>query len=632
MSAFSKYRKIEINTKTIILYRTGLSIVEFESIDPINQTGLDTTWIGIETNRNIMIIGSIYHSPSYECDYRDIKHQMNQIKDITKNYNHVTYLLAGDFNAKHQIWGSTITDERGIQLNDWITSNKLSFMNDGTHTHTSLDKKEVLDITMISQNDMNLVKQWFVQDIPTNILNKKKHGKNSDETDFSDHRGIIMIINSDPKIKVRPNRITWNLDIKLVSKFNDELKEKMKEWKMAYDKLYHSIENVDLLVEYFQLIIVDTARRIFGFKKFCDDSVNWIDKKIHRLLEKKRKLGNNISHEIYKIKKKFGSIENASKYRKSRLKKQKKKLRKVQKKLRKKKRKNILLSTENIERLINNTNINKEKLFFNTYNKIAKRQSTHIPPLRDPSNDEIIAQTDMEIANKLHDYYSKKLDRNKYEKRHEMFHNYVESVMENYETNKNDNNNIVNRKFTEQEVLRVLNCINVQSAMAFDYIHYQLLVWSKFIILTNLTLLFNLVFVIHQYCPKAWKCGEIVPVPKPGRVPYYCKNIRPISILPGLGRIIGKLHCNRLLTDCIKRKILSKTNCAFQCNRGSDDIYNNLTESILQALQNGHFLELGFKDLQSAYDSVWIEGLLYRMKNEYGYDGNIIAWYLSFFN
>ena len=39
---------------------------------------------------------------------------------------------------------------------------------------------------------------------------------------------------------------------------------------------------------------------------------------------------------------------------------------------------------------------------------------------------------------------------------------------------------------------------------------------------------------------------------------------------------------------------------------------------------------MGFKDLASAYDSVCIEGLLYRMIHEYGYDGNIIAWFRDY--
>ena len=145
-----------------------------------------------------------------------------------------------------------------------------------------------------------------------------------------------------------------------------------------------------------------------------------------------------------------------------------------------------------------------------------------------------------------------------------------------------------------QEVLHVLNNINKRSAMAFDMVHYQLLVWCKEKIAFNLTKLFNLCFVKHQICPDIWKYGEYVPVPKPGRVPYYCKNIRPIMIIPGLGRIIGKLLCNRILTDCIKRKILTKNNIAFQCNKSPDDIVVSLTEKLYQSFQNGHFLKLHF--------------------------------------
>ena len=122
-----------------------------------------------------------------------------------------------------------------------------------------------------------------------------------------------------------------------------------------------------------------------------------------------------------------------------------------------------------------------------------------------------------------------------------------------------------------------------------------------------------------------WKYGEFVPVPKPCPVPYYCKNIRPIMILPGLGRIIGKLLCNRILTDCIERKILTKYNCAFQRNKSPGDIVNGLVEKIYRAFQNGHFMEIEQLDLKSAYDSVVAYSLLYRMINEFGFDGNIIA-------
>ena len=105
----------------------------------------------------------------------------------------------------------------------------------------------------------------------------------------------------------------------------------MKKWKQMYDQLKNDKDHLDLLVEYFQLIIVDAARKSFGFKKFCDDSINWIDRKVHHLLKKKKSIGNKISHEIFKLKKRYQNVQNAPKYRQSRLKKLKKMMRKLEK-------------------------------------------------------------------------------------------------------------------------------------------------------------------------------------------------------------------------------------------------------------------------------------------------------------
>ena len=82
MAAFPKYEKIEKDTKTLILYRIGLKIVEFDQMEPISDDGLDITWLGIETNRDFMIIGSIYHSPSYKCQYDEVIYQLNHIKTL----------------------------------------------------------------------------------------------------------------------------------------------------------------------------------------------------------------------------------------------------------------------------------------------------------------------------------------------------------------------------------------------------------------------------------------------------------------------------------------------------------------------------------------------------------------------
>ena len=194
---------------------------------------------------------------------------------------------------------------------------------------------------------------------------------------------------------------------------------------------------------------------------------------------------------------------------------------------------------------------------------MSNQTSISIPPLHNPNNDAIIITCDSEIADELHKYYCKPLKQNPYKAKHIAYHNHVDDLVENYPNNRNKNDSIVNRQFTEHDVLYVINNLNLNSAIAYDFVHYQLLHWTRLEMVHNLTNLFNMCYYIHQKCQSIWKYGEYTPVPKPGRVPYYCKNIRPISILPGLGGVIGKLLCNGVFTDCIERKILTKNNCAF---------------------------------------------------------------------
>ena len=630
MSLITGYEKIEHDNKTIILYKSDLNITTFNHFNQISQNGLNISWIGIITHRKIIVIGSCYHSPNFNCTYEEIIFQKNKIKKELKKYKKkIIFNINGDFNSKHLIWGSTETDRRGEYLLDWMGENGMSFLNNGDYTHTKVNGgKDVLDVMLMDINEQDIVTDWSCHSV---FSTRKRHTPQGMVTiPFSDHRGMICTLNLDPMYNERPDKICWNLDESKKKKLQDEIKHKMILWNEMYEKCKDDKDNLDGLVEYFQMLIVTTAQDVLGFKKYNSRSVNWVDSKVYDILNEKKKIKNKISHIISQMKKHFGTISRASRLSKRKLKRLKHRRNRLNKKLKKHKYNNMLKSTRKLESLINNPNVDKEKLFYDAVKKISNRTSVSIPPLRNPKTDEIIATSDKEIADELHKFYCKPPTRNPYEPKHIAYHNHVDNFVNNYANNHNKNDNIVNRKFTEQEVLYVINNLNINSSMAFDFIHYQILHWTKLEIVYNLTNLFNLCFYVHQKCPKIWKYGEFVPIPKPGRVPYYCKNIRPISILPGLGRVIGKLLCNRILTDCIDRKILTKNNCAFQRNKSPQDIVNRLVEKIYQAFQNGHFIEIEQLDLKSAYDSVVANSLIYRMINEFGFDGNIIAWYKDF--
>ena len=101
----------------------------------------------------------MYHSPSYNGDYDQVIQQKRRIMRELAHYNkHVVFMINGDLNSKHEIWGSTITDARDEYLLDWLGENKFTFLNNGDWTYKNANgKKDVLDMMAIDMMYENLV-------------------------------------------------------------------------------------------------------------------------------------------------------------------------------------------------------------------------------------------------------------------------------------------------------------------------------------------------------------------------------------------------------------------------------------------------------------------------------------------
>ena len=63
-------------------------------------------------------------------------------------------------------------------------------------------------------------------------------------------------------------------------------------------------ENVNKLVEYFQLLFVQCGIGIFGFKYYNSQDFNTLSKKAIVLMEEKKRISNQLSHLISQLKRK----------------------------------------------------------------------------------------------------------------------------------------------------------------------------------------------------------------------------------------------------------------------------------------------------------------------------------------
>ena len=182
MSKFMNYDLVlsETNTKTIILIKKEFQHEKIVDLK-CNDDGIDCIWVAIFCHKYIIIVGSIYHSPDRKFDNIDINvisNQMNTIKDRYKNdKKKIIFHLNGDWNAKHNMWGSTQTDNRGMNLLNWMTKFNMVSVNDGSPTHRNKNtgKEDAIDLTITSMESRKNIVRWKVYKNLTDSYNFSDH-------------------------------------------------------------------------------------------------------------------------------------------------------------------------------------------------------------------------------------------------------------------------------------------------------------------------------------------------------------------------------------------------------------------------------------------------------------------------
>ena len=113
--------------------------------------------------------------------------------------------------------------------------------------------------------------------------------------------------------------------------------------------------------------------------------------------------------------------------------------------------------------------------------------------------------------------------------------------------------------------------------------------------------------------PTAWKRARVIALRKPEKETYsVAKSCRPISLLSILGKTLESI-VHACITRVLEgRGLLSQLQLGFRKGREAIDGGWRLTHEVIQALQTRQQVQAITFHIQSAYDTVWHEGLLER--------------------
>ena len=129
--------------------------------------------------------------------------------------------------------------------------------------------------------------------------------------------------------------------------------------------------------------------------------------------------------------------------------------------------------------------------------------------------------------------------------------------------------------------------------------------------------------------PRIWKHSILVPVPKQGKSKSDENNYRPVALTSHTGKLMEKIILNRLTYYCDKNKIIPDSQAGFRKGRSTVDHLVKLTTQIKYQFARRKNVLATFFDVKKAYDHVWHDRLLYKLKS-IGLSGNIYFYIKSF--
>lgn len=134
----------------------------------------------------------------------------------------------------------------------------------------------------------------------------------------------------------------------------------------------------------------------------------------------------------------------------------------------------------------------------------------------------------------------------------------------------------------------------------------------------------------HGVLPESWRSADVFPIFKGKDAdPSLAKSYRPISLTCSLVKLLERLLLHRLVPYLEQKGFFNRFQSGFRREHSTLDQLYRLVDRIQRALEHRHYVSVAFLDIVAAFDTVWHDGLLYKL-HKAGVYGRSWRWIKSF--
>ncbi|KAL4083691.1 hypothetical protein QTP88_029007 [Uroleucon formosanum] len=169
------------------------------------------------------------------------------------------------------------------------------------------------------------------------------------------------------------------------------------------------------------------------------------------------------------------------------------------------------------------------------------------------------------------------------------------------------------KSFTPNDIKNAIQNYSLKKSPGYDLITAEVAKCLPKRAIVLLTVLINASLRL-AYFPQLWKFSIIIVFPKSKKPPDILSSYRPISLLPFFAKIFERLILKRILPYIFSNNIIPNTQFGFRASHATTHQLHRLVDAISFSLEKKKYCSCVFLDVSQAFDRVWHEGLLFKLK------------------
>ncbi|KAI5738278.1 hypothetical protein M8J77_004905 [Diaphorina citri] len=531
------------------------------------QSNFEAVVVEVHLKKKVQIC-NIYISPSQRFSSVDLEDISEQLRP--------PFIIVGDFNSHHVIWGSRTTNARGKEIEKWMLNKNIHLLNDGRNTYVSMSysTSSPIDLSFCSA-DLGLLFSWNVDE----------------DLHDSDHYPIMIKSLQREEENVYQDSSKWHFDRANWVDFSQQLTSKHEN--MVIDP------DINLAVEEFTQDIISACvnnipRSNPGNKK---PRVPWWNEDCYKAIKEKNKCFRRYKRTLL--------LEDFILFKRARA----------------ISRKTVWnAKKESWKHFIGSININtSSKEAWSNIKKILGKKSDQfgIPSLT-------IGTETITDKKKIADVLVETFHRNSDISQHSAtFHSYKEEMENQPLIIPTSNAAPYNAPITLKEMERVI-LKRKNSAPGMDQISYTMLKHIPKPSLLLLNKIYNKIWYTGVI-PQKWKEFVLSPIPKPNKDPLSPESYRPITLASCLFKILEKIVNDRLFSTLDSQNYFNKIQCGFRKQHSTIDALVHLENHVRDAFKNQEHCVAVSLDITRAYETTWMFRVLKILRDQ-NLEGNLMRF------